>query len=376
MRWPVVIGVAVAALVGAGVLAWTTIRQDREFQRLLAVGDRAVADAQTFTAIEAFSGALALKGDSMLPYLKRGDTYRRRGDMAAALRDLRRAADIEPTAPAPVELLGDVNAAMGRFDRAVEHYRRYVELDDRAPRVLYKLALTYYRHGQSARAIEPLRQAIAIDGRLSEAHYLMGLCLRDAGRPQDAVASLRRALDLNPNLAAAREALGTLFESINRRRESLEQFEALAALEPERSVRTVRVALAYARYGQTETALATLGRAAERYPDDPAVYTALGRLWLEAAGPRNDRVSVTKSLGALRVVAEHPDASSETLALYGRALYLFGSTDAAERVLQRATTRTPVDPVAYRYLSDAATRMRHPTVARAADVRYAALTQP
>ena len=143
MRWGVVSGVAAAALVVGGVLAWTTIRQDREFQRLIAAGDAAVAQDQTFTAIEAFSGALALKGDSMLAYLKRGDTYRRRGELAAALRDLRQASALEPTAPRPVELLGDVNAGMERYERAIEHYRQFIALDDRSPRVLYKLAHTY-----------------------------------------------------------------------------------------------------------------------------------------------------------------------------------------------------------------------------------------
>lgn len=373
MRWPVVFGVAAAALVVGGVLAWTTVRQDREFQRLIAAGDAAVAGDQAFAAIEAFSGAIALKGDSMLAYLKRGDAYRRRGELAAALRDLRQAAALEPTAPQPVELLGDVNAAMGRYERALEHYARFTSLDDRSPRVLYKLALTYYRNGQQARAVEPLRQALAIDSRMSEAHYLIGLCLRDAGRAPDAVASLRRAVELNPTLAPAREALAALYEALHRDRDSVEQLEALAALEPGRPERIVRVALAYARRGRLEAALVTLGRAADRYPDDPLVYTALGRLWLDAG---SDRGSVTKALEALQPAAERPDAGSDTLALYGRALLLSGNVQAAERILQRATTRLPVDPAAYRDLRDAARRLRHAEIAAAADARYAALAQP
>src|SRR5688572_18348071 len=189
MRWGIVSGVAAAALVAGGVLAWTTIRQDREFQRLISAGDAAVAADQTFTAIEAFSGALALKSDSMVAYLKRGDTYRRRGDLAAALRDLRAASALEPTAPRPGELLGDVNAGMGRYARAIEEYRRFIALADLSPRVLYKLAYTYSPNGQAGKAIEPLREALAIDGRLGEAHYLLGLCLRDGGNQPDAVAS-------------------------------------------------------------------------------------------------------------------------------------------------------------------------------------------
>jgi tetratricopeptide (TPR) repeat protein len=371
MKWPVVVGVAAAALVVGGVLAWTTIRRDGEFQRLIAAGDAALAADQTSTAIEAFSGAVALKTDSMLAYLKRGDTYRRRGELPAALRDLRQAAALEPTAPRPAELLGDVNAAMGRYERALEDYRRFLTLDDRSARVQYKLALTHYRAGRGAQAIEPLRAALAIEPRLPEAHYLLGLALRDGGRPQDALTALRRAVQLNPALAPAREALVDLYAGLGRYRESVEQLEALAALEPGNAPRTVRVASAYARLGRIEAAIVTLGRAIERYPDDPIVYTALGRVWLDTGA---DPFAVRKALEALRPAAERPDATSETLTLYGRAQYLGGSFAAAERTLQRAVTRTPVDPLAYRYLADTATRLRRPQAAREADLKYAALT--
>ena len=375
MRWGVVFGVAAAALVAGGVLAWTTIRQDREFQRLIAAGDAALAEDQTFTAIEAFSGALALKSDSMLAYLKRGDTYRRRGELAAALRDLRAASSLEPTAPRPLELLGDVNVGMGRYERAIDDYRRFIALDDRSPRVLYKLAYTYYRNAQPEKAVEPLREALAMDGRVSEAHYLLGLCLRASGRQQDAVASLRRALELHPALVAAREELALLYAALNRDRDSIEQLEALAALEPGRPERLVRVGLAYARQGRIEAAIIALGRAAERYPDDPIVYTALGRLWLESARS-SDRIAIGKALEALEPAASRPTATSETLALYGRALFLSGNTEAAVKTLQQATSRSPVEPIAYLYLSEAARRVRDPDIAFDADLRYAALTEP
>src|SRR5687767_861623 len=98
MKWPVVIGVAAGSLAVALVLGWMGVRQEREFRRLIAVGDAAVAGGRTSEAIEAFSGAIALKPESMLPYLKRGDTYRRRAEYSAALRDLRQASLLDPTA--------------------------------------------------------------------------------------------------------------------------------------------------------------------------------------------------------------------------------------------------------------------------------------
>ena len=119
MKRAAALAVLLSALVVGLVLAWNSERQDREFRRLIALGDTSLAQDQTFVAIEAFSGALALKPESMLARLKRGDTYRRRGDMAAALRDLREAALLDPSATRPRELSGDVNVAMRRYDNAL-----------------------------------------------------------------------------------------------------------------------------------------------------------------------------------------------------------------------------------------------------------------
>ena len=373
MKRLVVVSVGLAALVAGVVLAWYAVRQEREFQRLIAAGDAALASDQTYGAIEAFSGALALKGDSMVAHLKRGDTYRRRGELAAALRDLRVAASLDPSAPRPVELLGDVNTAMGGYQRAADHYRTFIELDDRSPRVLYKLALAYYRSDQVQEAIASLRSAIAMNDRFTEAHYLLGMCLRDRGENEEALRALTRASEINPAFAAAREELVDLFERAGRQQDTLDQLEALAALEPARAERLVSVGLAYARWGRTDAAILTLGRAAERYPDQPAVYTAIGRVWLEAAEPRNDRVALSKAIEALQPVAAAATASSEVLALYGRAMLLSGDARAAERLLLQAAGRPPVDPETFRRLADASQRLGHLTVARDALLRYVAL---
>jgi tetratricopeptide (TPR) repeat protein len=373
MKRLVVVSVGLAALVAGVVLAWYAVRQEREFQRLIAAGDAALASDQTYGAIEAFSGALALKGDSMLAYLKRGDTYRQRGELTAALRDLQQAATLDPSAPRPVELLGDVNAAMSRYQQAAEHYQDFIALDDRSPRVLYKLALAYYRNGQAQAAIGPLHSAVAMSDRFAEAHYLLGMCLRDRGEDQEALRALTRASEINPAFAAVREELVDLFERAGRQQDALNQLEALAALEPARAERLVAVGLAYARWGRTDAAILTLGRAAERYPDQPAVYTAIGRVWLEAAEPRNDRVALSKAIEALQPIVASATASSEALALYGRAMLLSGDAAAAERILLQAADRPPVDPDTFRRLADASQRLGHLAVARDALLRYVTL---
>ena len=372
MKRSVILTVTAVALVATAVLVWVDARREREFRRLIAVGDAALAAGQTFDAIEAFSGALALKPTSMAASLKRGDTYRRRGEYTAALRDLGQAASLDPTAPRPIELLGDVQMALGQYAAAAAEYQRYLAIDDRAPTVLYKLALAHYRSGMAKRAVEPLRRAVAIDDRFAEAHYLLGLCLRETDRTQS-LRALRRALELNATFAAAREELARTYEGMGRWQDAIDQLEALAALEPTRAERLVNVGLAYERIGRRDTAVLTLGRAAERHPDAAIVYTALGRIWLASAEEQKDPVALGKAIKALQPAAAQAGAASETRALYGRALALSGNMVAAERMLLQAVATVPVDPSAYRYLAEVARRLGHAGVARDAAAKYAVL---
>ena len=363
------------ALVIATTVVWMEVRQEREFRRLIAEGDAALDANRTSEAIEAFSGALAFKPRSMLAHLQRAEAYRRgERDLAAALRDAGEASSLDPTAPQPIELLGDVSAAMGRYDQAVDHYDRYLQLDDRSTRVLYKVALAYVRQGQADRGIEPLRRAIGLDDRFAEAHYLLGLALRGRGNTDQALTELRRAIALDAALIPAREELADLSLSRGGRvREAVDQLEAIAALEPSRPERVVDVAYALARNGQREAALLTLNRAAERHPGSSVLLAALGRIWLEMAAAENDSSAVRKAIAALQPQARRPDATSEVLTLLGEAQLRAGNVADAERTLQQAVTRQPVVALAYRHLAEAARRRGHSAVARDAEARYSRL---
>jgi predicted Zn-dependent protease len=102
------------------------------------------------------------------------------------------------------------------------------------------------------------------------------------------------------------------------------------------------------------------------------VYTALGRVWLEQ-GELGDPVATTKALEALAPVSARPEASSEALALYGRALLLSGNPGRAEEILQRAVQRPPIDRLAYRDLAEAQRRLGRRSSAADTAARYAAL---
>jgi len=114
MKRPLLV-ILLAAVVGlGGIVAWTAVSRDREYRRLIAAGDAALAGDQAFQAIEAFSGAIALNHDSMLAYLRRGETYRRLGDLKAALRDLPTVSAASVSVQLPATLAVHLEAVRGR----------------------------------------------------------------------------------------------------------------------------------------------------------------------------------------------------------------------------------------------------------------------
>lgn len=376
MRRSVATLVLLALAAAAGALAYQAAARDRAYRALVARGDAALRDDQTFGAIEAYSGAIALRPDSMLAHLRRGEAYQRRGDrgdLDQAARDFRTAAALDPTATRPLEELGDVLSQLQRYSQAADTYARCLRLDDGAARVSYKLALARYRYGNLDEAISTLNHALRLSDTTGDAYYLLGMCLRDKRRGPEALRAFEQAVSRSPGLIAAREELADLYASSGRDADELEQLRVIALLDRDHLERQVAVGLAQARAGHPDLGVLTLGSALERAPDQPLIYGALGQVWLDIARTRGDRVALSKALEALGRAATNPGASSEVLTLYGRALLEDGQVNLAERTLQQSTTRYPLDPTSLLWYSTAAERQNHFDAARDALVAYRGL---
>ncbi len=374
MRRTLVVVVFVAVAGVAGALAFSALANEREYERLIAEGDQAVASERHFEAIEAFSGAITRRPDSMLAHLKRGAVYQGQNEFEAALRDLRQAVELDPGALLAIELLGDVNASMNRAERAIERYEAYINLDERNARVHYKLGLSRYRAGRIEAAASALQQALKLDPALGDAHYLLGLVLRDRGELAGAKRSLEEAARRLPaSQSAPREALAEVYALDGEHTKAINELEALAALDVTRADRLVALGLAQARAGREDAAVVTLGRAVERFPEAPLAYAALGHVWLTSAQRRGDRVALNKAIEALQQAAARSDATSDTFAELGRAWSLAGDRVAAERALRQAVARVPVPPDAYLQLANLTSRDGRIQDARDALLKYAAL---
>jgi tetratricopeptide (TPR) repeat protein len=352
--------------------AYTVTRRERQYARLVADGDYAMARGDTFAAVSSFSDAIALKPQSMLGYLKRGAAQRRRGDLETAAVDLERASALDSTEPRTFELLGDVESGRQSHDRAATHYAAAVRLDE-SPRLLYKLGLARYLGGHLQGAVDAATRAVALDSRFAEAHYVLGASFRELNKPREAEQALKRAITLSRALVPAREQLADLYDALGRRADRVAELEQLAAIDPS-ATRQVTLALAHAASGQTQRAVRQLRNASALYPNDPDVYIGLGRVWLDLALADDDHVALAKAAEALQY-AVSMEPTNAGLAELGRARQVTEPA-AAERMLRQATEKLPTHPSAFLHLADTAERTGHMQAARRALIDYRSLLAP
>lgn len=353
---------ALALIIGAGMLLKQRLELDERYRDLVATGESRLAHADTAAAIEALSGALAIRPTSMVAHLRRGEAYQAARRIDDAIQDLLEAVRLAPDSTAPAIALGDLYAEQPDWARAADWYgQAAARLPDAA--LLYKLASADYRAGSPAAAIDPLRRIVARDDAASQAYYLLGLAYRDTDRLDEATQALERAVKIAPTLLPAREELADLYRARGRTVDEMTQLEALAALDG-RPSRTVAIALAEARAGQLDQSVATLTDAARSDPADPAVAFALSRVFLTRAERALDRPSAVRALAILTSPPADGVTSSEHLALLGRAQYLSGDWARAERTLTEAIRTAPVDVEAFGFLADACERLGHDADAR------------
>ncbi len=351
-------------VLGAVAIAWRLDNQ-RQYLRLLTTGEQALAEADTFGAIEAFSGALALRPDSMAAHYRRAEAYRAQNRLDEALANLREAHRLAPDAAEPLVALGDLFEAQQDHAQAAVWYGLAADrLGDADPGLLYRVALARYQAGAAPAALEPLKRIVQRSDASGEAHYLLGLVRRDTGDvPDAAIAALEQAIRLSPSLTAAREELADLYRETGRPVDELRQLQALADADGQ-APRRLAIALAQARVGLYDGALGTLTDLVDKSPADSRAEITLARVLLARAERRPDRGSVSRALAALERALGGTARRGEGTALYGRALYLSGDFVGAERILREAVATSPVELEAFGFLADAAERLSHDLLAR------------
>lgn len=235
--------------------------------------DEAIAEWQAAIQHSTEPSAPALE---LARFLERQHRY---GEAAEVLRPL--AADGEPEVG---NELADALLAAGKPDEAEHTLLSLVERhpDDREARL--RLVRFYVATKNWKQASETQRALVKLMPGDVDALKTQALIDREMGKTEDAIRVLRGVVEQSPKDAEARSWLGDMLEQTGHGKEAVEQFQAIADADPSDPKAVWQLALAEARTGGTEQALATARSALAKKENEQSgtLHTLLGLLLVDA----------------------------------------------------------------------------------------------
>jgi Flp pilus assembly protein TadD len=134
--------------------------------------------------------------------------------------------------------LGTIYGQYGDLQAALKPLRRAAELAPQSPQMQFNLALTYFQLNQFEEARKPLEPAIKRWPDLFQINMLYGAVLMKLGDFQPAYETLRHAHDLNPQDAGTAEMLYATTLDLARKTQDARQYpDALRYLQEASSMR-------------------------------------------------------------------------------------------------------------------------------------------
>lgn len=287
--------VALAALaIGCGLGA-------RSEQRRIE-GDTYLELGRIAEAVAAYNDALAADPENPRAHLGMARAEQVQGDLDAALDQTRQAYALAPTLAAAYQLEADIQLERRDADGALDVAGKLESVDVQAGGLLRASVLRrLYRLDEALTLLTQLREERpgSLDVALALAYALI-----DAEKPADAEAEAARIIaDIDAEAVAPRLLLVDAYARQGRAQEILDQFEALAAAEPDGAA--VRLGLASAllaanRADEAETIAAAL---LDADAADPWANYVMGAVRLAAKrGPE----ALPYLQTAARTLSEHP----------------------------------------------------------------------
>ena len=226
---------------------------------------------------------------------------------------------------------GAVLAHAGRYEDAIVQYREALKLDPKNPITRLNLALAWYKQADFARAADVLSDLRKDHPEGQQSLYLLADCDLRLGKNQEVVALLEPVYDSHPEDRAVDYALGTALI----REGQIEQGERVidrilkSGDSPEVNLLMGAAQLAG---GDSQKAVATLGKALEMNPDLPGGWSLYGQALEDGGEEERARGAFQHALQAdpndfdanlrLGAILRHDGRNQEAAPYLQRALQL------------------------------------------------------
>lgn len=205
-----------------------------------------------------------------------GEAYLAGGNLIAALRELKKAEQLNPDDHITMFDIGLVYYYRGRYDQAVDYLQRAIRLKPGYAPAINSLGNTYSAMGEWDKAIEAYERIIE-DAFYGTPHFAlsnMALAYYQKKEFDQAERYFLEALKINPDFINALAGLGVLFIEQGRYTEAVSRLERAVRKEPKVAQLHFHLGRAYRGAGNNARAKAEFARAAELEPDSPLATEA------------------------------------------------------------------------------------------------------
>jgi tetratricopeptide (TPR) repeat protein len=164
-----------------------------------------------------------------------------------AVREYRRAIDLDPRHAAALTNLGVVLQEDGQLDVAVTYYRRALVAEPDFVPAHFNLANALRATGQDGEALRHYREAVRLEPTLGAAHNNLGEILASQGRLELALGHFREAVKLSPKSATALSNLGAALGVAGRMDEAVVYLRQALEIDPRNEAARRNLELALSR---------------------------------------------------------------------------------------------------------------------------------
>jgi len=239
-----------------------------------------------------------------------------RGDLDSAEASFRSVLSLDPRSAAAYANLGVVEMRRKNWDAAVLDLRKAEHLAPHLSGIRLNIGIAEYRRANYPAAIAPLASVLRDEPDSVQARYLLGFCYSFVERYSDSVAileplwpkmnndfiylyvlgisafksgntgldqkALSRLVEIGSDKPEFHFLIGRAFLNRDENSKALQEFQKVAAVNPNLPLLHFNLGVVYQRMGKTDLAEAEFNKDITIEPDMPYNYEQLGKLYVQA----------------------------------------------------------------------------------------------
>lgn len=210
----------------------------------------------------------------------RGIELADRGWLEEALKEFKKAIELDPNSSHAYDNLATVYAEKKMYREALEAHMTSLRIDPENPTGHYNLASFLGAHALDF-AVAEFQHTIELEADYPDAHLNLGLAFADLGRVPEAMAELKTAVELDPADALPRHELASLQMEEADYRQAIVQLKEVTRLEPQNFDAWLDLGICYAQKGFYAEAEKSYEVARELKGDDLLLLYNLAALYAQ-----------------------------------------------------------------------------------------------